>query len=58
MPGSELPLGTRVEPKSKRALLQASIQRSGDEASARLEAAEETYGTVVSHAAEDEGLSE
>ena len=53
---SELPLGTRVEPKSKRALLQASLRRPGAEAAARLEAAEETFGTVVSHVAEDEGL--
>ena len=55
-PDSELPLGTRVEPKSKRALLQASLQRPGAEATARLEAAEKTFGTVVSHSPEDEGL--
>ena len=56
-PVSELPLGTRVEPKSKRALLQASLQRPGSEASARFKAAEETFGTVVNHTPEDEGLS-
>ena len=55
-PHSTLPeLGTRVEPNSKRALLQASLQGPRAEASARREAAEDTFGTVVSHAAEDEG---
>lgn len=55
-PNLELSIGTRVEPKSKRALLQSSIQRTEIPKSSGREIDENTYGTVVNHVPEDEEL--
>lgn len=53
---AKLILGTRVEPVSKRALLQSSLQKPSTEATAGIETEACTYGTVVNHIKEDEGM--
>lgn len=54
-PNSTLPIGTRVEPVSKRARLQASIRKEeSQETVGGLEYGGDIYGTVVNHVSEDD----